>query len=144
MKTHQPDILIVRSKKIEAKHIDADENLKVIIRAGAGYDTIDVEHATAKKVTVANCPGKNATAVAELTMGLILSVDRRLGENYALQKEGKWRKGMFTECLGLKGKFIFYSNINLLLYYCNFNRLIINKKNYLLSSPSLLKAFKIP
>ena len=78
--------------------------MALIIRAGAGYDTIDVAHASTKGVYVANCPGKNATAVAELTMGLITSIDRRLGENYKLQKEGKWRKGMFTKCIGLKGR----------------------------------------
>jgi D-3-phosphoglycerate dehydrogenase len=78
--------------------------LALIIRAGAGYDTIDVAHASTKGVYVANCPGKNATAVAELAMGLIISIDRRLGENYMLQKEGKWCKGKFTASLGLKGR----------------------------------------
>ncbi|CAI2371349.1 unnamed protein product [Moneuplotes crassus] len=104
LSTHQPDVLIVRSTKVPAEAIDSNANLAVIIRAGAGYDTIDVAHASTKGVYVANCPGKNATAVAELTMGLIISIDRRLGENYKLQKEGKWRKGMFTKCLGLKGR----------------------------------------
>jgi D-3-phosphoglycerate dehydrogenase len=104
LSTHQPDILIVRSTKVQPEHIDAHADLKVIIRAGAGYDTIDVAYASTKGVSVANCPGKNATAVAELTMGLIISIDRRLGENYALQKEGKWRKGMFASCLGLKDR----------------------------------------
>ena len=104
LSSHQPDILIVRSTKVQQEHIDASSALKVIIRAGAGYDTIDVAYASTKGISVANCPGKNATAVAELTMGLIISIDRRLGENYALQKEGKWRKGMFTKCLGLKDR----------------------------------------
>lgn len=104
MESHQPDILIVRSTKVPAEIIDANPNLSLIIRAGAGYDTIDVAHASTKGVYVANCPGKNATAVAELTMGLILNIDRRLGENYKLQKEGKWAKGKFTKCLGLKGR----------------------------------------
>ena len=104
LESHQPEVLIVRSTKVEAGHIDANPNLALIIRAGAGYDTIDVEHASSKGVMVANCPGKNATAVAELSMGLILSIDRRLGENYKFQKEGKWRKGLFANCLGLKGR----------------------------------------
>ena len=102
--SHQPEVLVVRSTKVEAGHIDANPNLALIIRAGAGYDTIDVAHASSKGVMVANCPGKNATAVAELTMGLILSIDRRLGENYKFQKEGKWKKGLFADCLGLKGR----------------------------------------
>ena len=96
--------MIVRSTKVTADDIDAFSGLSLIIRAGAGYDTIDVAHASTKGVYVANCPGKNATAVAELTMGLIISIDRRLWENYALQKEGKWAKGRFADCLGLKGR----------------------------------------
>lgn len=104
METHQPEVLVVRSTKVTAATIDANPKLGLIIRAGAGYDTIDVAHASTKGVYVANCPGKNATAVAELTMGMILSIDRRLGENYKLQKEGKWNKGMFSECVGLKGR----------------------------------------
>jgi D-3-phosphoglycerate dehydrogenase len=55
---------------------------------------------------VANCPCKNTSTVAELTIGLILSIDRRLGENYALQKEGKLRKGMFSKYIGLKGRIL--------------------------------------
>jgi len=104
MESHQPEILIVRSTKVTPADIDANSKLQVIIRAGAGYDTIDVAHASTKGIYVANCPGKNATAVAELTMGLIINIDRRLGENYQLQKEGKWRKGKFSSCLGLKGR----------------------------------------
>eukprot|EP00345_Euplotes_harpa_P008603 CAMPEP_0168346296 /NCGR_PEP_ID=MMETSP0213-20121227/18165_1 /TAXON_ID=151035 /ORGANISM="Euplotes harpa, Strain FSP1.4" /LENGTH=394 /DNA_ID=CAMNT_0008354877 /DNA_START=15 /DNA_END=1199 /DNA_ORIENTATION=+ len=101
---HKPDVLIVRSTKVTADDIDANAGLALIIRAGAGYDTIDVAHASSRGVYVANCPGKNATAVAELAMGLIISIDRRLGENYKLQKEGKWAKGLFANCLGLKGR----------------------------------------
>jgi len=104
MEIHQPDILVVRSTKVTTEVIDVNPNLGLIIRAGAGTDTIDVAHASTKGLYVANCPGKNATAVAELAMGLIVSIDRRLGENYLLQKEGKWRKGMFSKCLGLKGR----------------------------------------
>ena len=96
--------MIVRSTKVTEDDIDASSSLSLIIRAGAGYDTIDVAYASSKGVYVANCPGKNATAVAELTMGLIISIDRRLGENYSLQKEGKWAKGKFDDCLGLKGR----------------------------------------
>ena len=97
MEKSQPDILIVRSTKVTQDTIDANSNLALIIRAGAGTDTIDVAYASSRGVIVSNCPGKNATAVAELTMGIILSIDRRLGENYLLQKEGKWRKGMFSK-----------------------------------------------
>lgn len=100
----KPEVLVVRSTKVTKDVIDANPNLKVIIRAGAGTDTIDVAYASEKSIYVANCPGKNATAVAELAMGHIINIDRRLAENYALAKAGKWRKGMFAKCLGLKGR----------------------------------------
>ena len=76
--TQKPDVLIVKPNKITAAEIDANPGLSLIIKAGSGYDTIDVAHASEKGVYVVNCPGKNATAVAELTMGLIISIDRRL------------------------------------------------------------------
>ena len=104
MKELKPEVLVVRSTKVTKCVIDANPKLNLIIRAGAGTDTIDVAYASSKGIYVANCPGKNATAVAELTMGIMLNIDRRLGENYLLQKEGKWRKGMFSKCLGLKGR----------------------------------------
>ena len=81
-------MLVVRSTKVTADQINADEKLKMIVRAGAGYDTIDVAHATSKGIYVTNCPGKNAHAVAELTLALILSIDRRIAEGISLLKEG--------------------------------------------------------
>jgi D-3-phosphoglycerate dehydrogenase len=53
---------------------------------------------------VTNCPGKNSHAVAELTLALILGIDRRIGEGYSLLKEGKWNKGLFANCKGIKGR----------------------------------------
>ena len=76
----------------------------MVLRAGAGYDTIDVAYCSQKGIYVTNCPGKNAHAVAELTMALILSIDRRIAEGVQLLKEGKWNKGMFADCLGLKDR----------------------------------------
>lgn len=78
----------------------------MIVRAGAGYDTIDVAHCAKNGVYVANCPGKNAHAVAELAMGLILAIDRRIAENVQLLKEGKWNKGAYANCTGIKGRTI--------------------------------------
>ena len=75
-----PDILVVRSTKVRAEMMDASERLSIIIRAGAGYDTIDVTAASKRGISVANCPGKNSIAVAELTWGLILTCDRRIPE----------------------------------------------------------------
>ncbi len=74
------------------------------MRAGAGYDTIDVGHCAKQGIYVANCPGKNAHAVAELAMGLILSIDRRIAEGVQLLKEGQWNKALFANCAGLKGR----------------------------------------
>ena len=104
LKEFQPTILVVRSTKVQQPHLDANPSLELIIRAGAGFDTIDVAYASKKGVFVANCPGKNSTAVAELAMGMILNVDRRLADGVALLREGKWRKATFASCLGLKGR----------------------------------------
>ena len=90
-----PDIVIVRSTKIGAPHIDAARGLSLIIRAGAGVNTIDLGHASARGVYVANCPGKNAAAVAELTMGHMLNADRRIADNVAALKDGQWQKKVF-------------------------------------------------
>ena len=84
-----PQVLVVRSTKVTADIISGVKSLELIIRAGAGVDTIDIKAATNQAIYVANCPGKNAAAVAELVMGHIISVDRRLPENYALLKQGK-------------------------------------------------------
>lgn len=100
----KPEILIVRSTKVSAEMIDADKNLKLIIRAGAGYNTIDVAAASAKSVYVANCPGKNAVAVAELAMGLMLSLDRHIAEGTADLKAGTWNKAEYSKADGIMGK----------------------------------------
>ena len=99
-----PQILVVRSTKVTADIISASPSLEFIIRAGAGVDNIDTQAASKHSIFVANCPGKNSIAVAELVMGHILSVDRRLAENYALLKQGKWNKGAFSESIGIKGR----------------------------------------
>lgn len=100
----KPVVLVVRSKKVTKEVIDADPKLEMVIRAGAGYDTIDVDYCSKKGIYVSNCPGKNNVAVAELAMGLIIAVDRRIAENDKYLKEGKWEKGLYAECNGLKGR----------------------------------------
>ena len=102
----KPIVLIVRSKKVTKEVIDADPKLEMVIRAGAGFDTIDVNHCSQKGIYVCNCPGKNSIAVAELTMGLMIAIDRRLAEGNQLLKEGKWAKAMFANCIGLTGRTI--------------------------------------
>lgn len=84
---YHPQVLVVRSTKVTAADIDADPKLQLVVRAGAGYDTIDVAYCAKQGVYVANCPGKNSHAVAELTMGFILSIDRRMPEGVQLLRE---------------------------------------------------------
>ncbi len=98
------EILIVRSTKVPAAVIDAGTALKLIIRAGAGTNTIDVKHAAEKGVAVCNCPGTNSIAVAELTLGLILALDRRIYHNTKDLREGKWNKGEYGKAKGLFGR----------------------------------------
>ena len=96
------DVLVVRSTKVTAAMLDAGA-LGLIVRAGAGYNTIDVAAASARGIYVSNCPGRNAVAVAELTMGLILSLDRRIPDNVAELRAGHWDKASFSRARGLHG-----------------------------------------
>lgn len=70
------DAMIVRSDKITAGVLDAAKNLKIVVRAGAGFDSIDCQYAKEKNVVVENTPGQNANAVAELVMGMLVYVAR--------------------------------------------------------------------
>ena len=70
------DAAIVRSDVIDAEVLEAAKNLKLVVRAGAGYDTIDTATAKAKGVAVMNTPGQNANAVAELVFGMLVYVQR--------------------------------------------------------------------
>ena len=97
-------ILVVRSTEVTRKAIENAPELGLIVRAGAGTNTIDVDTASARSVYVANIPGKNAVAVAELTMGLILAIDRRIPDNVADLREEKWRKAEFSKGRGLMGR----------------------------------------
>jgi D-3-phosphoglycerate dehydrogenase len=99
-----PRVLVVRSTKVPAAVIEAGHALGLIVRAGAGFNTIDVTAASANSVFVANCPGKNASAVAELTMGLILSLDRRIPDNVQDLRAGTWAKKKYSKAAGLKGR----------------------------------------
>lgn len=102
--THDPRVLIVRSTKVLAPAIAAANSLKLIIRAGSGYDNIDCEAATERGIAVANCPGMNAVAVAELTMGLLLACDRRIPDQTADLRAGVWNKKEYAKAKGLKGR----------------------------------------
>ncbi|MEE2756637.1 MAG: NAD(P)-dependent oxidoreductase [Myxococcota bacterium] len=102
----QPDSVIVRSTKITSQHIGSAKSLQLIVRAGAGVNTIDLNAASQHAVSVANCPGKNAIAVAELTLGHILNADRRIADNVAELQQGVWRKKHFSKAQGLAGRTI--------------------------------------
>jgi D-3-phosphoglycerate dehydrogenase len=105
-KKEDAEIIIVRSTKVNAAAIDAGGKLKLVIRAGAGFDTIDINHAKEKGVAVCNCPGTNSIAVAELAMGLIMSLDRRIPDNVADFRAGKWNKSEYSKAKGLYGRTI--------------------------------------
>jgi D-3-phosphoglycerate dehydrogenase / 2-oxoglutarate reductase len=97
-------IVIVRSTKVTRAAIDAGKKLELVIRAGAGVDNIDVAAASERGIYVANCPGKNSVAVAELTMALLLALDRRVADQASDLRAGKWNKKLYSEADGLKGK----------------------------------------
>jgi D-3-phosphoglycerate dehydrogenase len=99
-----PHILIVRSKKVGAEALSAGTAHTLVIRAGAGIDTIDVATASSRGIFVSNCPGKNSIAVAELVMGLLLACDRRIPDQVADLRQGRWNKGEFSKARGLYGR----------------------------------------
>lgn len=99
----EANILVVRSTKVTAPMMK-DSKLGLIIRAGAGYNTIDVAEASNLGIYVSNCPGKNSHAVAELAFGLILASDRRIPDNVKELREGHWNKKEFSKARGLYGR----------------------------------------
>jgi D-3-phosphoglycerate dehydrogenase / 2-oxoglutarate reductase len=101
-----PHILIVRSTKVTAESLKAGTALTLVIRAGAGIDTIDVAAASSRGIFVSNCPGKNSIAVAELVMALVLGCDRRLADQVADLRQGKWNKTEYSKARGLYGRTI--------------------------------------
>src|SRR3954462_2425217 len=99
-----PNILSVRSKKVNVDALRAGTALTLVIRAGAGIDTIDVAAASELGVFVSNCPGKNSIAVAELVIGLLLSCDRRIPDQAADLRQGRWNKTEYSKARGLHGR----------------------------------------
>ncbi len=96
------EVLVVRSTKVTRATLEAGK-LALVVRAGAGYNTIDVEAASERGISVANCPGKNSIAVAELAFGLIFALDRRIAEGVADLKRGVWNKKEYSRARGLFG-----------------------------------------
>ena len=99
----KPDVLIVRGTKVTEPMLEAGP-LKLVVRAGAGYNTIDVAAASRRGIYVANCPGKNSIAVAELAFALILALDRRVADNVIALRAGQWNKKEFSKARGLFGR----------------------------------------
>lgn len=99
-----PAVLIVRSTKVSAAHIAAGKALSLVIRAGAGVNTIDLGTCSERGIYVANCPGKNAVAVAELAMGHLVNLDRRIADNVASLRAHQWDKKAYGEARGLRGR----------------------------------------
>lgn len=98
------EVLVVRSTPVTAETVESGEALGLIVRAGAGTNTIDVETASSRGVYVSNVPGRNAVAVAELTMGLVLALDRRIPDNVTQLRNESWQKSRFSKARGLKGR----------------------------------------
>ncbi len=105
------DVLVVRSTRVTADALRSAERLRLVVRAGSGTNNIDCDEATRRGVLVANVPGRNAVAVAELTMGLLLAVDRAIVANTNELRAGHWDKkrfgavgrGLYGRRLGIVG-----------------------------------------
>ena len=98
-----PDVLVVRGTKVSEAMLAAGP-IKLVVRAGAGYNTIDVAAASKRGIYISNCPGKNSIAVAELAFALILSLDRRIVDNVVALRRGEWNKKEFSKARGLFGR----------------------------------------
>jgi D-3-phosphoglycerate dehydrogenase / 2-oxoglutarate reductase len=99
----EADVLVVRGTIVTAPMLEAGA-LALVVRAGAGYNTIDVAAASQRGIYVSNCPGKNAIAVAELACALMLALDRRIPDNVAELRSGRWNKKEFSKARGLYGR----------------------------------------
>jgi D-3-phosphoglycerate dehydrogenase len=103
IRREQARVLVVRSTRVDAIMLEGSA-VGLVVRAGAGLNTIDVEGARRLGIDVANCPGLNAIAVAELTLGLIIALDRRIPESAAELRAGRWNKKEFSKARGLYGR----------------------------------------
>jgi len=103
IRKERPDVLVVRGTKVTEPMLDAGR-VKLVVRAGAGYNTIDVAAASKRGIYVSNCPGKNSIAVAELAFALILALDRRVVDNVVSLRRGEWNKKEFSKARGLYGR----------------------------------------
>ena len=103
IRRQMPDVLVVRGTKVTEPMLAAGQ-IKLVVRAGAGFNTIDVAAASRRGIYVSNCPGKNSIAVAELAFALILALDRRIADNVIALRRGEWNKKEFSKARGLFGR----------------------------------------
>jgi len=103
IRSEAPDVLVVRGTKVTEPMLDTGQ-IKLVVRAGAGFNTIDVAAASRRGIYVSNCPGKNSIAVAELAFALILALDRRVPDNVIALRRGEWNKKEFSKARGLFGR----------------------------------------
>src|SRR6266850_376443 len=103
IRRQMPDVLVVRGTKVTEPMLAAGQ-IKLVVRAGAGFNTIDVAAASRRGIYVSNCPGKNSIAVAELAFALMLALDRRIPDNVIALRRGEWNKKEFSKARGLFGR----------------------------------------
>jgi D-3-phosphoglycerate dehydrogenase len=103
IRQQMPDVLVVRGTKVSEPMLAAGQ-IKLVVRAGAGFNTIDVAAASRRGIYVSNCPGKNSIAVAELAFALMLALDRRIADNVIALRRGEWNKKEFSKARGLFGR----------------------------------------
>lgn len=97
-------VLVVRSTRVPRAVLEAADALRLVVRAGSGTDTIDADAAAEHGIAVCNVPGRNALAVAELAFGLLLALDRRLPDQVADLRGGRWRKKEYQRAEGVAGR----------------------------------------
>ncbi len=100
----QPDVIIVRSTKLSAKVFAVATKLSLVVRAGAGYDTIDVAAASARGISFAYCPRIDVIAVPARASALLLSSDWRIPDQTADLRAGTWSKKEYAKAAGLYGR----------------------------------------
>jgi D-3-phosphoglycerate dehydrogenase len=99
------DGMVVRSRtKVRAPVIDKAKNLKVIVRGGVGLDNIDVDYARSKGIAVMNTPSASSASVAELTIGYLLALARRIPDATASMRAGQWEKKPLSKGSEIAGK----------------------------------------
>ncbi len=104
VKDIDPDVLVTNTTSVTAEAIESSPRLSMIVVAGTSTDHVDIAAASRRGVFVANCPGRNATAVAELAWALILACDRRVPDQVTDLRAGRWNKRDYAKAAGLHGR----------------------------------------